>query len=292
MNKGERSALPQARVVAVAECGTHAMFDAEIGVYSAGERELAGPLIDRLAPDMMLLADRGFYSAALWQQAASTGADLLWRVSKSIKPRPVEELCDGSWVVEIRPPKTPGISRGKAFRVRLIDYTVDNHTGQEPSEIRLFTTVMDPGDIGAQELAVAYTQRWEIETAFDELKTHQRGARVVLRSRSPDMVHQEIWGHLCCHYAIRTLMCEAAHHAGRDPDRVSFVAAINIARATIAQPGDFPPQHTESRWTQAIRRLAHRLNPPRRLRTNPRVVKRKYVSWHVKPDVPHFSGAL
>lgn len=217
------------------------MFGAEIGVYSAGERELAGPLIDRLAPDMMLLADRGFYSAALWQQAASTGADLLWRVSKSIKPRPVEELCDGSWVVEIRPPKTPGISRGKAFRVRLIDYTVDNHTGQEPSEIRLFTTVMDPGDIGAQELAVAYTQRWEIETAFDELKTHQRGARVVLRSRSPDMVHQEIWGHLCCHYAIRTLMCEAAHHAGRDPDRVSFVAAINIARATIAQPGDFPP---------------------------------------------------
>ena len=241
VNKGERSAFPQARVVAVAECGTHAMFDAEIGVYSAGERELAGPLIDRLAPDMMLLADRGFYSAALWQQAASTGADLLWRVSKSIKPRPVEELCDGSWVVEIRPPKTPGISRGKAFRVRLIDYTVDNHTGQEPSEIRLFTTVMDPGDIGAQELAVAYTQRWEIETAFDELKTHQRGARVVLRSRSPDMVHQEIWGHLCCHYAIRTLMCEAAHHAGRDPDRVSFVAAINIARATIAQPGDFPP---------------------------------------------------
>ncbi len=135
-------------------------------MYSAGDRELAGPLIDRLAPDMMLLADRGFYSAALWQQAASTGADLLWRVSKSIKPRPVEELCDGSWVVEIRPPKTPGISRGKAFRVRLIDYTVDNHTGQEPSEIRLFTTVMDPGDIGAQELAVAYTQRWEIETSF------------------------------------------------------------------------------------------------------------------------------
>jgi IS4 transposase len=170
VNKGERSAFPQARVVAVAECGTHAMFDAEIGVYAAGERELAGPLIDRLSPDMMLLADRGFYSAALWQQATATGADLLWRVSKTIKPRPVEELSDGSWIVEIRPPKTPGISRGKAFRVRLIDYTVDNQTGQEPSEIRLFTTVMDPGDIGAQELAAAYTQRWEIETAFDEFE--------------------------------------------------------------------------------------------------------------------------
>jgi hypothetical protein len=90
VNKGERSAFPQARVVAMAECGTHVMFDAEIGVYSAGERELAGPMIDRLEADMLMLADRGFYSYALWQQAAATGADLLWRISKSIKPHPIE----------------------------------------------------------------------------------------------------------------------------------------------------------------------------------------------------------
>ena len=241
VNKGERSAFPQARVVAMAECGTHVMFDAEIGVYSAGERELAGPMIDRLEADMLMLADRGFYSYALWQQAAATGADLLWRISKTIKPHPIEELSDGSWIVEIRPPNTPGPDDGEPFQVRLIDYTVDNGTGQETGGFRLFTTILDPDDISAVELARAYTQRWEIESAFDELKTHQRGPRVVLRSKSPDMVHQEIWGHLCCHYAIRTLMFEAADHAGQDPDRVSFVAAINISRATIAQPGDFPP---------------------------------------------------
>ena len=241
VNKGERSAFPQARVVAMAECGTHVMFDAEIGTYSAGERELAGPLIDRLEPGMLMLADRGLYSFVLWEQAAATGADLLWRISKSVKPYPIEELSDGSWIVEIRPPNTPGLKNGEPFRVRLIDYTVNNGTGHESGEFRLFTTVLDPDDITAEELAAAYTQRWEIESAFDELKTHQRGPRVVLRSKSPDMVHQEIWGHLCCHYAIRTLMCEAAEHAGHDPDRISFVAAITITRASIAQPGDFPP---------------------------------------------------
>ena len=93
----------------------------------------------------------------------------------------------------------------------------------------------------AADLAAAYTQRWEIETAFDELKTHQRGPRAVLRSKSPDLVTQEIWGHLCCHYAIRALMFDAAAHAGRDPDRVSFVAALRISRRSIAQAGAFPP---------------------------------------------------
>jgi hypothetical protein len=241
VNKGERSAFPQARVVAMAECGTHVVFDAEIGVYAAGERELAAPMIDRLEADMLMLADRGFYSAALWQQAAATGADLLWRISKSIKPHPIEALSDGSWIVEIRPKKPRGLSKPKPFQVRLIDYTVDNGTGETAEGFWLFTTILDPDDVSAVDLATAYTQRWEIETTFDELKTHQRGPRVVLRSKSPEMVHQEIWGHLCCHYAIRKLMCGAAEHAGRDPDRVSFVAALNISRATIAQPGDFPP---------------------------------------------------
>ncbi len=165
----------------------------------------------------------------------------MWRISKTVKPNPIEQLVDGSWIVEIHPPKQPGLNKPEPFRVRLIDYTADNRTGQDPTEIRLFTTVMDPNDITAEQLAAAYTQRWEIETAFDELKTHQRGPRVVLRSRSPDLVRQEIWGHLCCHYAIRTLMCDAAEHAGHDPDRISFVAAINISRASIAQPGDFSP---------------------------------------------------
>ena len=124
--------------------------------------------------------------------------------------------------------------------VRVVDYTIDD--GRERStSYRLFTTLLDPAEVSASELAAAYTQRWEIEIAFDELKTHQRGPRTVLRSKSPDLVLQEIWGHLCCHFAIRSLMTEAATHSGHDPDRVSFVAALRITRATIAQPGAFPP---------------------------------------------------
>jgi IS4 transposase len=95
--------------------------------------------------------------------------------------------------------------------------------------------------VSAVDLAAAYAQRWEIELTFDELKTHQRGPRTVLRSRSPDLVLQEIWGHLCCHFAIRCLMAEAATHSGHDPDRAGFVAALRITRQTLAHPGAFPP---------------------------------------------------
>ncbi len=124
--------------------------------------------------------------------------------------------------------------------MRVIDYCIED--GRENgSSYRLFTTLLDPAEAPAEDLAAAYAQRWEIELAFDELKTHQRGPRTVLRSKSPDLVLQEIWGHLCCHYAIRSLMADAATHAGHDPDRVSFVAALRITLQTIAQPGAFPP---------------------------------------------------
>lgn len=124
--------------------------------------------------------------------------------------------------------------------MRVIDYTL--HDGRENATgYRLFTTVLDPGEATATDLAAAYAQRWEIESTFDELKTHQRGPRTVLRSKSPNLVRQEIWGHLCCHFAIRSLMAEAAAHAGRDPDRVSFVAALRITRQTLAHPGVFSP---------------------------------------------------
>src|SRR5659263_585982 len=198
--KGERSAFPQARVVALAECGTHAMFEAVIGPYTTSENALSTELLGRLAPGMLCLADRGFYSFTAWRDAEATGADLLWRVKDNIED------------------------------------------GREPSgPYRLLTTILDHREAPAAELAAAYAQRWEIETAFDELKTHQRGPRAVLRSKSPDLVTQEIWGHLCCHYAIRTLMFDAAEHAGHDPDRVSFVAALRISRRSIAQQGAFSP---------------------------------------------------
>ncbi|MGI8869469.1 MAG: IS4 family transposase, partial [Mycobacteriales bacterium] len=233
------SAFPQARVVAVAECGTHAMFEAVIGPYTSTENALAAELLARLREGMLCLADRGFYSFTGWQSACAAGADLLWRVKDNLRLDPVQSLPDGSWLADIFD-SVGDRKRQHPIRVRVIEYTVDD--GRDPAgPFRLITTILDHCAAPAIELAGAYAQRWEIETSFDELKTHQRGPRVVLRSKSPELVTQEIWGHLCCHYAIRTLMFDAAEHAGHDPDRFSFVAALRVSRRSIAQQGAFPP---------------------------------------------------
>lgn len=240
VNKGERSAFPQARVVAVAECGTHAIFDAEVGPYTTGENTLAQALVDRLGPGMLVLADRGFCGFPLWQRAVATGADLLWRAKLNMAPRRIETLPDGTWLAEFRPGGHAG-RKTEPLTIRVIDYEIDDGRGDPSGPYRLFTTLLDPAEAPAEDLAYAYAQRWEIETAFGELKTHQRGTHTVLRSKSPALVEQEIWGHLCCHYAIRTLMFEAAHDAQVDPDRVSFTAALRITRRSLAQARDFSP---------------------------------------------------
>lgn len=238
VNKGEKAAFPVARVVAVAECGTHAVFDAVVGTYSTSETVLARDVIGRLQPGMLLLADRGFYGYELWQQGAATGADLLWRMRSTQRLDPIEILADGSYLARLYDQVLK--RRGPGILVRVIDYTIDDGRSSD-TEYQLITTILDPADVNAEDLALAYAQRWELENTFDELKTHQRGPKAVLRSKSPDLVLQEIWGHLCCHYAIRTLMWEAAAHTGADPDRVSFVAALRITRRSIAHEGDFSP---------------------------------------------------
>jgi hypothetical protein len=240
VNKGEKSAFPQARLVALAECATHAVFAAAIGGYRDSEAALVEQLLAELAPEMLLLADRGFFSYALWRKASATGADLLWRVRTGYHaPAPVhvEDFPDGSWLADLR---ASNDTSSDPMRARVIDYTVEDGR-DNPTVYRLLTTMLDPEQAPAAELAASYAQRWEIEGTFDELKTHQRGPRVVLRSKSPDLVLQEIWGHLCCHYAIRALMAQAAEHAGRDPDRVSFTATLRIVRSTIARQGAFSP---------------------------------------------------
>jgi Insertion element 4 transposase N-terminal/Transposase DDE domain len=248
VGKGERSAFPQVRVVGLTECSSHAILDAEVGPYRIGENALAGPVVDRLQPGMLVLADRGFASFSMWQRAAGTGADLLWRVrtgKTALTPRPVQQLPDGSYLADILP-SGPAFGDQRPVTVRVIDYTLQgrDHDHDSVESYRLFTTILDPQEAPADQLALAYRQRWEIEQAFDELKTHQRGPRAVLRSKSPDLVFQEIWGHLCCHYAIRTLMAETAATGGHDPDRVSFVAALRISRRSLAHQGDFPPSAT------------------------------------------------
>jgi Insertion element 4 transposase N-terminal/Transposase DDE domain len=250
VNKGERAAFPMARVLALAECATHAVFAAQVGAYREGEATLLERLLPSFRAGMLVLGDRGMFSYDLWRKAAATGADLLWRIrTDAAGPKPVfvEELPDGSWLGRLQRarPKTPGHPQ-EPMLVRVIDYEVDDGR-DNAEEYRLFTTVLDPAQADAADLAAAYGQRWEIETTFDELKTHQRGPRAILRSRSPDLVLQEIWGHLCCHYAIRCLMVEAAVTSGHDPDRVSFTAALRITRQSLAgTQGAFSPSGVAS----------------------------------------------
>jgi len=219
VNKGEQAAFPQARLVALAECGTHAIFAAEIGRYTDSEATLAERLLTRLQPGLLLLADRGFFSFALWRNATATGADLLWRIRTDAQgPRAQHEqdLPDGSWLAHLR--KSTDHSSTPPMLVRVVDYTIDDGRAN-PETYRLFSTLLEPDEVSATDLAAAYHERWEVELTFDELKTHQRGPLLVLRSILPDLVQQEIWGHLCCHYAVRSLMADAAQHSGHDPDR-------------------------------------------------------------------------
>jgi hypothetical protein len=176
---------------------------------------------------------------AAFPQASKTGADLCWRVKDNLTLPSIEDLSDGSYLAEVFH-STKDRTRRHPMTARVIEYTIED--GRHPAgPFRLITTILDPDDVSALDLAAAYSERWEIESAFDELKTHQRGPRTVLRSKSPDLVLQEIWGHLCCHYAIRSLMFDAAAAAGRDPDRVSFVAALRISRRSIPAARDVSP---------------------------------------------------
>ncbi len=236
-------AFPQVRLLGLGECGTHAMIAVAHGPLSDGEQALADDLVGRLTGDMLCLADRGFYSYTLWNQARASGAQLLWRM-KSNARLPVEErLADGSYLTSIYPAQDKRRIRTNGVKARVIEYEI-NDPGRPTAEekrYRLLSTILDPDQAPASELAPLYAERWEFENALDELKVHQRGPRVVLRSKTPDGVIQELYGHLCVHYAIRWLMHTIAVESGHDPDRLSFTRTLRVARRTAASHGGFSP---------------------------------------------------
>jgi hypothetical protein len=236
--RGEgQGAFPQVRLVGLAECGTHALIDVSAGACTTGETTLSRDLLGSLGPNMLVLADRNFFSFGLWNEARATGADLLWR-TKSNHVLPVDEaLADGSYLSRLREGQRP-----TAVVVRVIEYSIDDPgRSQADSTYRLLTTITDARKAPADELAGLYPQRWEFESVLDELKTHQRGPRVVLRSKMPDGVTQELYGYLCVHYAIRWLMHNVALDIDGDTDRLSFTRSLRVARRTTASHPGFSP---------------------------------------------------
>lgn len=234
------SAFPQARLLGLVECGTHVVVAAEVAPYSHSEQAMAERLLPaKLAPDMLVLADRNFYGFKLWQLACTSGAKLAWRVKANLKLPVQQQLSDGSYLSTVF---DSGDRQRRAGQVvRVIDYTLKDSATVPQDSYRLVTNILEPAQAPALELAALHHERWEIEGVFDEFKTHLRGNSTVLRSKTPELVQQELWGLLLAHFAIRQLMAQAAWPRGIDPDRLSFTHAVRVIKRKMPQAAAIPP---------------------------------------------------
>ena len=238
------SAYPQMRFVSPVENGAHVLFGTRMAGDATGDITLAQAVIASLRPGMLCLADRNFFGFRLWNQANARGADLLWRVKKNRRLAVEKLLPDGSHLSCIYPSERDGRHQSNWVGVRVIDYRLEGVPDAEPI-YRLVTTILDVTEGQAEELAALYHERWEIEGALDELKTHLLGAKIIPRSKTPGLVRQEFHGLLLAHFAIRGLMHEAAMKANEDPDLLSFVHAVRVVRRKLPLYGAVPPSTEE-----------------------------------------------
>ncbi|MGH9693478.1 MAG: IS4 family transposase [Bryobacteraceae bacterium] len=239
------SAFPKLRFVGLLENGTHVLWAAQLAPYATDEITLARQVVPALQKGMLCLADRFFPGYQLWQQATQTGADLLWRTRQNARLEIDRRLPDGSYLSRLYLCISDRRNRRKAVVVRVIDYRLKDVPDAEPV-YRPITTILDSKQAPAAELAALYHERWEIETALDELKTHLRGAQIVLRSKTPELVKQEFYGLLMAHFAIRGLMHEAALEADEDPDRLSFIHSVRVVQRRMPRFAAIPPSAKKS----------------------------------------------
>jgi len=233
---------PQAKCAVLVECITHAILAANLGPYRDSEWDICKPLLPALKPGMLCMADRGFNGYAHWKLAQQTGAQLLWRCAANrILPRH-EELSDGSYLSAIMP---GGVGRAaakeQAIVVRVIEYAMPGLPDSQPS-YRLLTTLLDPIQAPALELAAIYHERWHVEEVFDEMKTHLLRSRRVMRSKTAQLVRQEFYGWVLAHFAVRWLLHEGATRHRMPHEALSFTSHIQLLRRQQPQSGAFPPR--------------------------------------------------
>ncbi len=287
--RGE-AAFPQVQCVYMAESGTHAIVDAGFWPYHTGEQKGAYRMLRSVEPGMLVMWDRGLHSFDLMLGVLKHDSQVLARLPSYVKPKLVRQLPDGSYLAYLYPSEYKRRKRGEHLLVRIIEYRITDPALPGYDQVhRLITTLLDPAIYPVLELVWAYHERWEIEVTIDEVDTHQRLLDRPLRSLKPVGVIQEFYGLLIAHYAIRFLMHEAALQANIDPDRISFVHALHVIQEAIPEFQMTAPEQLPRLYARLLRDIANKLLPPRRTRTNPRVVKRKMSNFKLKrPEHYHW----
>jgi hypothetical protein len=232
-----KSAYPQTRVVGFVENGTHVFFGAEMDRCDVGETTITRRILGKLRKNMLCLADRNFLCYPLWEQAVATGAKLVWRAKLQLVIPKTRKLADGSYLAKLYPSPKHRKKDRDGIPVRLVDYRVDGFR----ESYRLVTNILDPSKAPALELARLYSERWTIETAFDEIKTHLRGRNIVLRSKLPELVRQDVFGLLLAHYGVRFVMHDAALSEDISTEELSFVHTLRVVHRKLPWFVSFPP---------------------------------------------------
>jgi hypothetical protein len=279
LGRGE-SGYPGLRLVALVACGTRSIIDAVFGPTCHGETTYAPRLLCSLRSGMLLLADRYYGAADLLRGVSATGAQFLVRVkigSTAPKLPTLRRLPDGSYA---------SVFGGIPVRVVDAEITIATKTGRATGTYRLITTLLDPHRFPAVELVTLYHERWEIETAYLELKSSILGGRV-LRARTPTGVDQEVYALLIAYQILRTAMADATNsQPGINPDRASFTIALNAARDLIIQAAGISADTVIDLVGRIGRLVLANLMPARRVRTNPRTVKRAISKYNARgPDI-------
>jgi hypothetical protein len=278
-------AFPQMQAVYLCESGTHAICDAGLWPCHTSERVGGLRMLRSVAEGMLVMWDRGFHSFDMAVQTRRRKAHFLGRLPAHVKPKFVQALPDGSYLAYIYPSDYQRKKRGEHLLVRVIEYIIDDPNRSGQGELhRLITSLLDPDLYPAHTLACEYHQRWEVEITIDEMNTHQRLPNIPLRSQKPAGVIQEAYGLLIAHYAVRAVMHEAAVQNGLDPDRLSFINAVQIIRDAIPEFQKTTPEQLTRLYQRLLNDIARHRLPERDDRSNPRVVKRKMSKFKLKRE--------